>query len=207
MELLGTLHQHLSRISLWAVWAGGFGMLVSAFIVFIEVVGRKLGGVEVLPGFVLPQFRIPGSDEYTGYVFAGATTWAYSYCLIHRSHIRIDALYNLLAMPVRAVLDVVGLVLLGVYVALLTERAWLVFVESIVKASVSATPQLTPLWIPQVFWVTGLTLFLITNLFLIVHASAHLIRGQFASVQKLAGTMSVQEEVADSTRGVSEMSK
>ncbi|MEM1164364.1 MAG: TRAP transporter small permease subunit, partial [Pseudomonadota bacterium] len=70
----------MERVSLWAVWLGGLSLLIAALIIVIEVVGRKLGG----------GFRVPGSDEYSGYIFAGATVWAYAYCLIHRSHIRID---------------------------------------------------------------------------------------------------------------------
>ena len=207
MEILSRLHALFERVSLWAVWAGGLGMLISALIVFVEIVGRKMGGTEIVPGLALPEFRVPGSDEYTGYVFAGATTWAYAYCLIHRSHIRIDALYNILSMRVRAVLDVVGLALLLVYVAFFTERAWVVWIESWAKQSVSVTPELTPLWIPQIFWVTGLTFFLIVNAFLVIHSFAALVTGRIAVVQQIAGTMSVQEEVAESTHGVQEMKK
>ena len=119
MDILDSIHRLLSRLSLWAVWAGGLAMLFSALIVFAEVIGRKIGGNEILPGLVLPEFRVPGSDEYTGYIFAGATTWAYAYCLIHRSHIRIDALYNLFPQKVRAILDVIGLALLAFCAVLL----------------------------------------------------------------------------------------
>ena len=112
MAILDQIHRALERISLWAVWLGGLSLLLAAFMIVIEVVGRKIGGNEVL-GLTLPSFRVPGSDEYSAYVFAGATVWAYAYCLIHRSHIRIDALYNLFPQRVRAVLDIVGLALLG----------------------------------------------------------------------------------------------
>ena len=207
MKIFERLYAAMGSVSLWAVWAGGFALLLCAFLIAIEVVGRKVGGTEILGLFTMPQFRIPGSDEYSGYVFAGATVWAYSYCLIHRSHIRIDALYNVLSTRLRAILDVVGLCLLGFYIAYLTFRAWGVFLESWDRNSVSVTPQLTPLWIPQVFWVTGLTFFTIVTLLLILYTAIALFTGRIATVQTVAGTMSVQEEMAEETRGIKELDK
>ena len=148
---------------------------------------------QILGLFTFPQFRIPGSDEYSGYVFAGATTWAYAYCLIHRSHIRIDALYNVLSTRCARSWMSSGMALLGFYITYFTIKAWGVFLESWEKNSVSVTPQLTPLWIPQIFWVTGLTFFTIVTLFLIAYTATALFRGQTATVQQVAGTMSVQE--------------
>jgi TRAP-type C4-dicarboxylate transport system permease small subunit len=150
---------------------------------------------------------VPGSDEYSGYIFAGATVWAYAYCLIHRSHIRIDALYNLFPQRVRAVLDVVGLALLGIYVVYLTERAWVVFIGTLEKGSKAATPQQTPLWLPQGVWVTGMTFFAIVTLFVLLYATVCLFSGRIGQVQALAGTMSVAEEVDEETRGVQEMKR
>ena len=196
METFAQLHRVFERIGIWAVWIGGSALLLSAFMIAFEVVGRKLGGL-----------RIPGTDEYSGYVFAGATTWAYAYCLIHRSHIRIDALYNIMSPRIRAVMDVFGLILLGFYITYFTLKAWGVFLESWAKNSVSVTPQLTPVWIPQIFWVTGLTFFTIVTLFLILYTSITLFKGQVGQVQRLAGTMSVQEEMEEETRGVKELDK
>lgn len=206
MALLETVHRLLERVALWAVWLGGFSLLVAAFVIVIEVVGRKFGGT-VLLGLTLPSFRVPGSDEYSGYIFAGATVWAYAYCLLHRSHIRIDALYNVLPQRIRAVLDVVGLAFLSFYITYLTERAWTVLLSTLDKGSRAATPQQTPLWLPQTVWVGGLTFFTVVTLFLLFYATLCLITGRSATVQRLAGTMSVQEEVASETKGVKELEK
>jgi TRAP-type C4-dicarboxylate transport system permease small subunit len=146
-----------------------------------------------------------GSDEISGYVFAGGTTWAYSYCAIHRSNIRIDALYNFLPAVVRAVLDVVGLVLLFAYMWLLTISGWTVFATSFEKNSVAISTLATPLWIPQMFWISGLIMFLITLGFLIIYSGLALVTGQIETVQKVAGTMSVQEEIEEETHGIQEM--
>lgn len=207
MNILDSTYAVLSRLSLWAVWAGGISLLLAALIIAIEVVGRKIGGTTILGLIDFPQFRVPGSDEYSGYIFAGATTWAYAYCLIHRSHIRIDALYNVLGPRLRAILDVVGLILLGIYITYFSIRAWNVFIESWVRNSVSVTPQVTPIWIPQIFWVTGLTFFTIVTLFLAVYTTVCLFTGRTDTVRQVAGTMSVQEEVEEETKGVKELDK
>ena len=206
MELLAQIYKWMERVSLWAVWLGGFSMLIAAFVIVIEVVGRKIGGTTFL-GMTMPSFRVPGSDEYSGYVFAGATVWAYAYCLVHRSHIRIDALYNIFPQRVRAVLDVIGLALLGFYILYLTERAWVVLLSTLEKGSKAATPQQTPLWLPQTVWVTGLTFFCIVTLFLLFYTTLCLFTGRTAHVQQLAGTMSVQEEVESETKGVKELDR
>lgn len=204
MEALEKTYRVLERIARWAVWIGGFALLLSAFMITIEVIGRKLGGTEVL-GVALPQFRVPGSDEYSGYVFAGATTWAYSYCLIHRSHIRIDALYNIFPVGLRAVLDIVGLSLLLLYMGYLTKQGFFVFSETWENDSVSNTTQRTPLLIPQLAWFSGLVFFNITLVILIAYSVVSLFVAGPRAVQKIAGTMSVDEEVAESTHGVREI--
>ena len=170
--------------------------MLAAIMVTLDVLSRKYLNV-----------TMSGSDEITGYVFAGSTTWAYAYCLLHRSNIRIDALYNILPKGVRAVLDIVGLLLLQLYMGYLTSKAVGVFVDSWVNDSVSVTTLLTPLWIPQLVWLTGLLFFNITLVFLIVYAVLSFFVGGSAAVQRLTGTLSVQEEIAEETAGVQEMSK
>ena len=151
----------LERASLYAVWVGGAALMLSAIMVAVDVTFRKCCGI-----------TMSGSDEISGYVFAASTTWAYSYCLLHRSHIRIDALYNHLPRPVRAYLDVIGVTLLLIYVAVLTRHAWTAFATSYEYNSVAITTLATPLWIPQMFWVAGLILFSISVAVLAMIAGA-----------------------------------
>ena len=196
MHVFEAIHGGLEKMSRYAVWVGGAALLAAAIMVTIDVLCRKFLGV-----------TMSGSDEISGYVFAGGTTWAYSYCAIHRSNIRIDALYNFLPPLVRAILDVLGLILLFVYMALLTFHGWDVFATSWEKNSVAISTLATPLWIPQMFWITGLFMFLITLAFLIVYSGLSLITGQIDTVQRVAGTLSVQEEIEEETHGISEMKR
>ncbi len=196
MDQLQKIHQIFGRLSLWAVWAGGAALMLSAIMVTVDVLCRKYLNV-----------TMSGSDEITGYVFAGATTWAYAYCLLHRSNIRIDALYNLFPVSLRAFLDIIGLIALLIFMGFFTEKAVAVFADSWTNNSVSVTTLLTPLWIPQIVWLAGLIFFNVTLIFLIIYTVLSFIVGGPAGVQQLAGTRSVQEEVVDETKGIKEVSR
>ena len=196
MEQLAKIHSLLGRTSVWAVWVGGTALLLSAIMVTIDVLARKYLNV-----------TMSGSDEITGYVFAGSTTWAYAYCLLHRSNIRIDAAYNLFPRRIRAVLDIVGLIALLFFMGYFTSKAVGVVTFSWEHDSVSVTTLLTPLWIPQLVWLAGLVFFNITLIFMIVYTILSFVVSGPGAVQKLAGTMSVQEEVEEETQGIKEMER
>lgn len=186
-----SIHRALTKTSRVAVWVGGAALLLSAVMVTVDVISRKLFSV-----------TMSGSDEITGYVFAASTTWAYAYCLLHRSNVRIDALYNVVPRAVRAVLDVVGLALLLVYMGYLTVRGYQVFLTSFERDSVAITTLATPLWVPQLLWISGLTLFVVTLIFMLVYTLVALLKGDFARIQRIAGALSVQEEIAEGTQGL-----
>ena len=187
------IHARLARIAQVAVWIGGGAHLAAAIMVTIDVVLRKIFSV-----------TMSGSDEMSGYVFAAGTTWAYSYCVLHRSNIRIDAVYNLLPRRLCGVLDIVGVVLLLIFNAVLTRHAWEAFATSYVRDSVSITTLATPLWIPQLFWVIGLIAFQITLIFVAVYATLRYWQRDDAAVNRIAGVPTVAEEVEAETRGMAE---
>ena len=81
LQFLDAVHQFLERLSRYAVWIGGAGLMLCAIMVTVDVLARKFLSV-----------TMSGSDEYTGYMFAASTTWAYSYVVLHRSNVRLDAL-------------------------------------------------------------------------------------------------------------------
>ena len=187
------IHARLARIAQVAVWIGGGAHLAAAIMVTIDVLLRKIFSV-----------TMSGSDEMSGYVFAAGTTWAYSYCVLHRSNIRIDAVYNLLPRRLCGVLDIVGVVLLLIFNAVLTRHAWEAFATSYVRDSVSITTLATPLWIPQLFWVIGLIAFQITLIFVAVYATLRYLQRDDAAVNRIAGVPTVAEEVEAETRGMAE---
>ena len=181
MNFLARLHLWLDRASRVAVWIGGGALMLCAIMVTGDVIMRKLFSI-----------TMSGSDEVSGYAFAAATTWAYSYCLLNRSHVRIDALYNLLPLWLRSILDALGLVLLLFYMAYLTDKAIDVFVTSWQRDSVSITTLATPLWIPQLLWVAGLCWFVLTLAFLLIYVLLSLLLRDFTTVRNVAGAMNLE---------------
>ncbi len=189
--MLAEIHRFLERLSQYAVWIGGTALLLSAVMVAVDVLSRKIFNV-----------TMSGSDEYSGYVFSATTTWAYSYCLLHRSNVRIDALYNLLPRPVTAILDVIGLGLLFYFMAVMTYYAFVSFHNSWIYNSVSITTLGTPQWIPQFFWVAGLTLFFITLIFVVIYSLIALAQRNWTLVARIAGVPSIAELMEEETHGV-----
>lgn len=191
MKFFEFVHHWLNGVARVAVWVGGAALLLCAVMVTLDVISRKLFSV-----------TMSGSDEITGYVFAASTTWAYAYCLLNRSNVRIDALYNVLPRGLRASLDVLGLVLLLVYMGYLAFKALEVFLTSWEHNSVSITTLATPLWIPQLAWLLGLLLFVFAISFVLLYALAAFVMRDLACVQRIAGALSVQEEIAEETHGI-----
>jgi len=192
--MLAMIHHRLEQISKFAVWVGGAALMLAAIMVTIDVTFRK--------AFAL---TMSGSDEYSGYVFAASTTWAYSYCLLHRANVRIDALYNMLPRKVTAILDVIGLVLLHYFMSVMTYYAMIAFLNSWDKNSVSITTLATPQWIPQLFWVMGLCLFVVTVTFVTIYSVTALLQRNWDLVARIAGVPSISEVMEEETHGIDVM--
>lgn len=138
-----------------------------------------------------------GADELAGYAFAIGTTWALSFTLLNRANVRVDALYAVLPARVCALLDIAALLALGVFAGLLTWHAALMLGTSVSFSARATTPLQTPLWIPQSLWVAGLGLFLLTLIPLFLRASLALLSGDLATVRRIAGARSIEENAAD----------
>ena len=192
--MLAMIHHRLEQISRFAVWVGGAALMLAAIMVTIDVTFRK--------AFAL---TMSGSDEYSGYVFAASTTWAYSYCLLHRANVRIDALYNMLPRKVTAILDVIGLILLHYFMSVMTYYAMIAFLDSWDKNSVSITTLATPQWIPQLFWVMGLCLFVVTVTFVTIYSITALLQRNWDLVARIAGVPSISEVMEEETHGIDVM--
>lgn len=196
MKFFVRIHAWFEKVSRVAVWIGGAALLLCAFMVSIDVVMRKLFSI-----------TMSGSDEISGYAFAAATAWAYSYTLLHRSHIRIDAIYGVLPVWLRSVLDAIGLALLLYYMGYLTNKAIDVFLTSWEHDSVSITTLSVPQWVPQLLWLGGLCWFVITLAFLLVYVLVSLLLRDVATVQNVAGALSAEKKIDEETQGMDAMRK
>lgn len=189
--MLDRLDRFAQRLALVTVWVGGALLLAAAILVTIDVLGRKTGLVQ-----------IGGSDEIASYAFAIGTAWAFSYVLLQRGNVRIDAVYQLLPLWLRSMLDVVSLLGLLVFVAFLVWRAGVLVQTTIELGARSVTPMRTPLIVPQGLWLFGLVVFLLVILLTLLRTGIALVKGDFLAVQRAAGAAGVHDEVEGELRGI-----
>jgi TRAP-type C4-dicarboxylate transport system permease small subunit len=174
------------RVALRAVWVGGALLLASAILVSVDVTIRKLF-----------HLSVGGADELSGYAFAIGIAWAFPFAVLRRANVRIDALYQHMPARMAAALDILALMALAVFVSVLARYGWEVLAASWKLNALSNSQLKVPLWIPQGLWFTGLALFFVTTLLLTLRTALALLAGDLATVRKLAGARSIQEEAAE----------
>jgi TRAP-type C4-dicarboxylate transport system permease small subunit len=194
MERLWTLVAAIARI---AIWCGGAMLFVAAGLVTVEVVLRK--GLGYLVGVNLV---FSGSDEISAYLFAVGTSWSMAHVLVSRGHVRIDVLYMRCGPSLRAILDVVALVALGVFVGALLERAYDVAFTSLAENIHSNTPLRLPLAWAQLPWFAGILLFFVALVLALLRAIVALLRGDLARVAETAGIATQDEEIESELKGL-----
>ena len=181
---MDTIHTWLFRISRLSVWVFGAGYLLIALATTLDIVLRNFFGTS-----------LPGVYEMSGYVFAIATTWGFSYVLFERAHVRIDVVYQKFGTRMRAFSDLLALLAMGLFVAVLTDRAWVTLDETLLFGSTARTTLQTPLWIPQSFWLAGLAYFLFCIAFLCLYAVLLMLRGRSGDVAGIAGIPHVTAQI------------
>ena len=183
-QSLVTTVRGLERIVQVGVWFNGVLLVGVAFLIGFDVLSRKL-----------LNFSLGGAHEIGGYFLAISSAWAASFTLFKRSHIRMDVAYSRLPERGRYVLDVLSLVALLAFVALVTWYANAMFLKSFSLGARANTPLLTPLWIPQGLWLLGLVVFLITTLAAIVTTVSAMMGLKLPELEHFIGVASTDEEV------------
>ena len=212
----------LTRLAHAAILAGGVLLFVAALIVTAEVMVRKAipdlidlvawcaglfktdlrAWADATGLWVKNHFGFSGSDEISGYLFAIGTSWAMAHVLITRGHVRIDALYGGLPARVRAALDIISLLLLIVFIGALLERAFNVTSINFVEYNRSNSNLRVPLAWPQIPWLLGIALFLLTAVVAVIRAALAFISGDLAAVNAIAGASSQDEEIESELKGL-----
>jgi TRAP-type C4-dicarboxylate transport system permease small subunit len=176
----------VERVSQLAATLGGLAIIGVAFVVCAEVLLRNVFNV-----------GLSAATELSSYVLAVTSAWAFSYALIRRVHVRVDALIRLLPRRVIAWLDLLALLALGWLASMMLWYGSSVFWFSFVKHSTAMTPMQTPMWIPQGLWLLGLGLFFVTCVTMVIVVGRSLIKGDVSRVNRLAGSFTVEEEALD----------
>lgn len=176
----------LDRVATWAARTGGIAIGISAILVSIDVILRKLVGL-----------TLGAMDEITGYIFIVATSWSFAFALIRRSHIRIDTLYVWFPAKIQIVLDLVCMTVMAGFGSVLLWYAWQTVSETIRMGSIASTPLRTPLALPQIPWLGGLFFFTATAIILLIVLFICLFQGRHDLIRRYGGAPSLNDEVDD----------
>lgn len=190
------LYRWANRIALAAAWTAGATMIFASVMVTFDVLIRKFFNT-----------TLGGADEISGYLFAIATSWALPFAFLRRANVRIDALYVHLPRIACAVVDLLGATLLAVFAVALTWRGLALVADSVAIGARSVTPLHMPLVLPQSFWLAGWVMFSLCLLLVVFGIVRALVRGDLRTVHRLAGAMSVEEEIEDEGIGAHRISE
>lgn len=100
------------------------------------------------------------AEEYTSYGLIFLTFIPLAYTLKEKGHITIDVLLDRLPKRVRNCVSATTTVISLIVMAVLLRYGIELVINSLHRGSRSNTVMLTPLWIPQMFIVVGLILFI-----------------------------------------------
>jgi TRAP-type C4-dicarboxylate transport system permease small subunit len=184
------------RFAQWGLWLGGALVLLAAVLIGIDVLMRK---------FLARS--IGGADELAGYALAIGTTWGLGAALLDRAHIRIDSLYVLFPQKLRLALDLLALILLVGFFAMIAWHGLSVVSQSWTSGSRSQSALETPTVIPQVLWIAGLAVFVAIGALLLLDALRIIASGDLRGAARLISTRSAEEEVEDEIRDLKDRQK
>lgn len=176
MKKLSQIRAAIETLSRYLTLITGYMLFAAGLLVCFDVIVRRLF-----------NYSLAGADELSGYALAAATAGAFSYALFTQSHIRIDALYRLLPLKTKAVMDVLAGLSFILVAGLLAYMGTAEAIESATYHAVASTPWRTPLWIPQSVWALGLILFALAAIVTTLEAILRLMSGDAAGAHALAG--------------------
>jgi TRAP-type C4-dicarboxylate transport system permease small subunit len=130
--------------------SGGLFVFMAFFITY-DVLARKWGSY-----VDLPTTRV--TDEISGYLLVLASTWGLAYTLKTAGHVRIDVLLPYMPQRLRAAMDFIAMICMGVFAGIFSWKIWGLVLDSLASGITSSTYLLTPLYIPQGILGVGFTL-------------------------------------------------
>lgn len=164
LKLLKTirgLERVLDTVFLGTGYLAGALFMGLAFFITYDVLARKWGDI-----VGLPTTRV--TDEVSGYILVLAATWGFAYTLREDAHVRIDVLLPYMPRWMRAIVDFLALVVIGIFACLFSWRIWILVADSWDTGIKSSTYLLTPLWVPQVILGVGFSLLALATVLMVV---------------------------------------
>lgn len=176
------------RFSRLLAWIGGGLLLGASVMITIDVLARKFFNV-----------TLGGSDEITGYCFAVGTSLSLAFALFERAHIRIDAAYQFLGPRARITADLLAVIALTAFTALVAAMAWGLVADTLQFGSRSITPLRVPLAIPQIPWLIGWLFAVFAGALLTITALVRIAGSGADAARPLIGIKTVDETIQDET--------
>ncbi|MCR8725888.1 TRAP transporter small permease subunit [Frigidibacter sp. ROC022] len=167
-----------------AIRTGGSLIVLIALLITAEILLRRFANIST-----------GGTDELSGYALAISSTWALSYTLHAKAHVRVDALYTRLPSGPRAWLDCLGIVSIATFSVILTWFCWRVLQDSLNLSAISTSTLAIPLWLPQGLWLIGMIQFSLSSVLLAVACLHALLKGDRDRVSELAGSRTMDDEL------------
>jgi TRAP-type C4-dicarboxylate transport system permease small subunit len=164
--------------------AAGWALLAISAATCIEIVGRKYFG-----------FSFRGLDEIGGYLLGAVSAFGFAYALSRKSHMRVTLIFPYVPPWIRALLNVLAMVTLAAMAAFCAWRGGFEVAEVVETGKRSNTPLSVPLWIPQIAWFAGMTLFAIGAVVMALHALVLLVRDR-SRLNRSYGPQSLEEEIS-----------
>ncbi|MBI3512510.1 MAG: TRAP transporter small permease subunit, partial [Proteobacteria bacterium] len=142
------------------------------------------------------------TTEITGYMLAFGIGWSLAMTLTERAHIRIDVLVNRLPLGPRKYLHALALLLLAIFALFIAWAAYSLVVESVEFGATDNSAMSIPLVLPQGLWAFGLAVFAALVVVLSAEVAILLARGDGASVDRLLGPRTFQDETEEALEAV-----
>ena len=168
----------------WASNVFGVTMLSLAVLVTIETLVRKLLSIS-----------LGGVDELAGYSIAVGAPLCFGVALLERAHIRINIVYIFLSTKLKAWLDYLSVLSLGLLALFLFAFSVRTVVETQAYRSIAQTPWATPLIYPQSIWLVAMAIFLVPALWVQGRALALLVRGKNITLSAEFGPDTPEDEL------------
>lgn len=161
----------------------GYAVLAITLVIGLEILLRRGFGIS-----------LQGADEYGGYMLAVVTAIGAAIALLERGHTRIEIIMERLPQGARALLNLASALLMSVIAVFLAWRAVLAMLESVEYKSLSGTPLMTPLWMPQAVWAGGMVLFALVASCIAVHCLGLLV-SDWRAINRWYGIKTLSEEI------------
>ena len=176
-----TLIHRLRVINRGVALVVGFGLLICAAFVLLDIIMRRIGS------------SLGGTEEIAGYAMALATSWGMAFTLLELGHVRIDLLRTKANSFGRALLDVFSMVVMTGVIVTIAIKSWPVVERSLVNGSRANTPLETPLAWVQLPWFAGWVWFAAMSAILTLAALSLLVKRRHADVETVAGAFAEAE--------------